>query len=183
MSALAAERAFQWGIGTSATSVRIRPIRKAGSTLVADARFDQRGAEDFREGIDNIISQSNALLRQMLFARQPKENNISTHIYNRICESLTHSEDDYSITEKTALSALSLASDLIKISDDIVCYPSPEDTITFDLVLDDMRATIIHGRRNTLVISRGNDMEWGDFDNTPDEFQKLVEKISNFRKA
>lgn len=117
----------------------------------------------------------------LLALERVSNDDLGNDLFSKIIKCVSSKDDDYKIDFKTALSGMSLASELLTVSEEITCYASPGNTLTFELIFDGTRATVIHGKENALVISKGDTMEWENADNTPEGFQTLLNKIKTFK--
>jgi len=117
----------------------------------------------------------------LLALERISNDDLGNDLFSKIIKCVNSKEDDYKIDFKTALSGMLLSSELLTVCEEITCYASPGSTLTFELIFDDKRATIIHGKENALVISGGDTMEWEHTDNTPEGLQTLLNKIETFK--
>jgi hypothetical protein len=131
-------------------------------------------------GSPQRIDPVSILLRLFVLERKKKMNDRKTGLLLDILEKVNSTEDCHVLDSKIILSGLHLASELSDICETIDWYASPNNSLTFELLFDGKRATVIHGKMNSLVISNHDDMDWASYPNTPEGIEALKEKISNF---
>lgn len=133
----------------------------------------------FPEG--EIYTMPSEMFVKLLSLSRKDSDDKSTQMFEKIISStIKLPNSDYTISLQIGISSLHLATELITICRNIECYASPSDTFTFELYYDNKRATIVHGRDNSLVISRDNDMEWESYSNSPKDIDRLKEKVIQF---
>lgn len=140
------------------------------STKVVRTYFGSEHKQDFAA----------AMIRLLVLERKGKVSDQKTSFLLDIYSKVNSAENKHMVDSKTVSSGLYLASELFDVCNTIDWYASPNNTLTFELLFDGKRATVIHGKMNSLVISNQDDMEWASYPITPEGIEQLKEKIKNF---